>query len=961
MTPTQNQINENEVNPQTPIQSNLPLCLILNSRSLYNKIDNLKQFLYQIAPDISLVSETWERQGENILSSTHFKVISYKRKQKKNNRQPGGGCAIIFNDRRFQVSEIDLPVPEGVEAAWAIFTPLSQTQNCVKKIAVGTFYVSPNSVYKTKSIDHIISSIHLLRSMHGNDIKFLLGGDLNRLKINKILEAYAALKQVISVPTRKSATLENLLTDMHTMYHPPTTIDPLQVDEDKSGSDSDHQMIIFAPLSNSNYRINRVKKTITTRPLPQDQIKKFGVDIISHNWEEVLSVEDANQKVDNFHTTIRTKLDTHFPVKVTRVSVLDQKWMNPQLKSLQRKVQREYYKHRKSEKWKKLRRRFRKMKRKTINSFYSSFVTELKHTNQGKWYQMAKKLGAIDQMNTGDISVEQLEGLDNKQAAQVVAEHFASVSNEYLPLDLKQLPAYLPAPKPEQVTEHRVYEKIQKLKNTRSTNDIDLPNKLRKEFSVELATPMTDIINTCLNQQCFPTLWKRELITPVPKITHPKVIKDLRKISGTSDFSKVYEGFLKDWIVSDISGKIDVGQYGGLKGSGTEHMLVCMVDRILRLLDGRETGTAVIASMIDWASAFDRQDPTLAIEKFIKLGVRPSIIPILVSYLSDRRMKVRFNGQESEMLSLIGGGPQGTLLGLVEYLVQSNDNADCVSAEDRFKYIDDLSVLEVIYLSGLLTDYDFSEHVASDIGIDQQYLPPTNYKMQAHLDSIAGWTDHNLMQVNASKSNYMIFSRADSDFATRLSINENKLDRIQSVKLVGVLLSENLSWNLNTEELCRKAYSRLCLITKLKYVGVSTEDLIDVYIKFIRSVVEYCSVVWHSSLTGEQIEDLERVQKTCLRLILRENYVSYEAAQEMCGLESLFQRREDRSLNFAKKCLKDPKFKKLFPLTEPTHCNTRESEKFQVNFARTSQYQKSTIPYLQRRLNKEFRNKEPKI
>ena len=109
---------------------------------------------------------------------------------------------------------------------------------------------------------------------------------------------------------------------------------------------------------------------------------------------------------------------------------------------------------------------------------------------------------------------------------------------------------------------------------------------------------MTDIINTCLNQQCFPTLWKKELITPVPKITHPKVLKDLRKISGTSDYSKVYEDFLKDWIIDDISGNIDVGQFGGMKGSGKEHMLVCMVDRILKLLESRETGTAVIAFMV---------------------------------------------------------------------------------------------------------------------------------------------------------------------------------------------------------------------------------------------------------------------------------------------------------------------------------------------------------------------------
>ena len=86
------------------------------------------------------------------------------------------------------------------------------------------------------------------------------------------------------------------------------------------------------------------------------------------------------------------------------------------------------------------------------------------------------------------------------------------------------------------------------MKNTRLTLEIDLPKKLRKEFAVELTTTMANIINTFLEQQCFPTLWKKDPFTPVPKITQPKVLKDLRKISGTSDFSNVFEG-LDSWMM----------------------------------------------------------------------------------------------------------------------------------------------------------------------------------------------------------------------------------------------------------------------------------------------------------------------------------------------------------------------------------------------------------------------------
>ena len=146
------------------------------------------------------------------------------------------------------------------------------------------------------------------------------------------------------------------------------------------------------------------------------------------------------------------------------------------------------------------------------------------------------------------------------------------------------------------------------------------------------------------------------MITPAPKITHPKVISDLRKISSTSDYSKVFESFIKDWILEDISEKMDIGQFGGQAGTGTEHMLVCLVDRILRLLDSTTDSTAVIAAMIDWSNAFDRQDPTLAINKFIKLGVRASLIPLLASYLEERKMKVKYNGKLSAEHTLIGGG-----------------------------------------------------------------------------------------------------------------------------------------------------------------------------------------------------------------------------------------------------------------------------------------------------------------
>lgn len=806
-----------------------------------------------------------------------------------------------------------------------------------------------------KTIDHIIETIHTLRGKYDNDVNFLIGGDFNRLKITDILDSYGALKQVCSIPTRKSATLEILLTDLHTLYHPPTTLPPLQVDDGVAGSDSDHDIVVFAPLLNQKFEKKREKKTIKTRPLPLSGFGPFEKDLQNQDWAEVYNEKDANEKVKRFHTIIRAILEEHFPEKCVKISSLDKKWFNPELKQIHRKMQREFYKKRKSPKWKKLKKMFKKLKKKSVKSVYSKFVNELKSTDPGKWYQMAKRIGAVDTMHGGDIKVDILDGVDNKQGAELIAQHFASVANEYSPLNTSQLPAYLPAQRPPQVTEYSVYKRIDRLKNTRSTLSLDLPNKIRKAFSVELATPSAHIINACLEQQVFPDIWKEELVSPVPKILYPKTFKNLRKISSTSDFSKLYEGFLKDWIMSDISGNIDIGQYGGQRGVGTEHLVVALVDRILQLLDSNTERSAVIAACVDWQAAFDRQDPTLAINKFIALGVRPSLIPILVSYLTNRKMKVKYNGEISNQYNLNGGGPQGTLIGQIEYLVNSNDNADCVNPEDRYKYIDDLSVLELVMMTGILREYDFYQHVASDIGIDQVYLPPDSFRTQDTLDRISAWTAQNLMKLNEEKSNYMIFSRTKENFATRITLNNVKLERLNVSKILGIWISEDMSWTRNTREICLKAYARMSLITKLRYVGVQRNDLLEVYILFIRSLLEYCCVLYHSSLTQEDAQNLERVQKTALKVILGESYEDYSSALNLLGLQTLDSRRESRCLDFAIKCTKHPLNSRFFPLQQAPTNYLRQTEKFVVNFARTSTYRDSAIPYCQRLLNANFK------
>ena len=65
-----------------------------------------------------------------------------------------------------------------------------------------------------------------------------------------------------------------------------------------------------------------------------------------------------------------------------------------------------------------------------------------------------------------------------------------------------------------------------------------------------------------------------------------------------------------------------------------------------------------------------------------------------------------------------GSGTQGSVLGIWEYISQTNEYADHIPAEDRWKWVDDLTTLDVIdiILVSLLS-YNFMNHGASDTPI----------------------------------------------------------------------------------------------------------------------------------------------------------------------------------------------------------------------------------------------------
>ena len=211
--------------------------------------------------------------------------------------------------------------------------------------------------------------------------------------------------------------------------------------------------------------------------------------------------------------------------------------------------------------------------------------------------------------------------------------------------------------------------------------------------------------------------------------------------------------------------------------------------------------------------------------------------------------------------------------------------------------------------------------------------------MQKQLEDINEYAANNEMKVNQNKSKVMLFNTARKhDFTPALTIDNNKLEVIEEIKLLGVKISNDLKWNLNTKYITTKAYSRLWMLRRLKLLGASQAELVDCYTKQARSVLDYCAVVWHAGLTQINTADIERVQKTACAIILGKQYTSYQSALASLGLDSLDARRNALSSKFAKKAFKSPKYSSWF-VEDANPTNTRR----QVKTVKEAQYRTTRL------------------
>jgi hypothetical protein len=276
--------------------------------------------------------------------------------------------------------------------------------------------------------------------------------------------------------------------------------------------------------------------------------------------------------------------------------------------------------------YKKLRNQVQREIEKAKVNFYANRVRKLQATNPRKWHQQLRTMTGNTKTDLS-IPIPGVSDDDHDTIANMINDQFVNVSSNITPLDLCALEAYLPAGQPPpSLNPWDVYAELKKVKSTKASGPDGISPKLVKEFAYELTLPLTNVLNTSYAEGVVPVQWKRAVVVPIPKTKPPRADK-LRPVSLTDCFSKIGEGFVTDWVLEDIQDKIDPQQYGNIKGISTSHYLVSLMHSLHQGADRiNNVGTVVLT---DFSKAFDMIDHSILIDKFIRLGVRRSIVPWL--------------------------------------------------------------------------------------------------------------------------------------------------------------------------------------------------------------------------------------------------------------------------------------------------------------------------------------------
>ena len=620
-------------------------------------------------------------------------------------------------------------------------------------------------------------------------------------------------------------------------------------------SNSDHfgNFVIFENFFNQSRKRKDLNPQLK-RYLNKIDDNKLRNDINSLDWLGNVCNDnlDLNSCSRNLITNIQDLCNTHAP-KISgskrKMKYFDKPWIDSELLSLI-KIKNNLYQDKvksptenNEDKFRSARTRvnnqLRKKKKEYLTKYFNEHRTNAKRTWEGLY--MALDISRNKKTvftNIKDVKSDTIYS-DPTEVSNKFAEYFKSVPEkvrEKITTDKPDFTKYMNKPVShsiflEETSPIEVFNLIQKLKNSCSTGNMDVPNQFLKMISFPLSYMLSYLINRSLNSGEMPRAFKIGKQTPVFKNGN-NCFSNYRPITVVNSFAKITEKVVGKRVVSYLD-KFEIlnsKQFGFRKNHSTIHAMINLFDTCLEGLESRLT---VGGLFLDISKAFDCVDHDILLQKLDRYGIRGKMLDWFKSYLSERELFVSIDGKSSDKYTLKYGVPQGSVLGPILFLIYINDVTNSSDKFDFSMFADDTAAIIKI------------DHKNYDITIKDELL------------KVMKWFDNNLLLLNVDKTKYLYFGPYNNSikalhdcvpeflFKKKLDIDP-PITEHSEVKYLGVIFDNKLNFSKQINSITMKINRMVGMLWKSR--DLPREAKLMIYHSLVASYLNYGILIWGSSL-----------------------------------------------------------------------------------------------------------------